>query len=71
VTDVETFEPSFDLKLTFGGDHMLELFCDQTSAGHALENYSLRLPSGWFTIGPDSALSHESTGVGKTKKVTR
>lgn len=71
VTAVETFEPSFDLKLTFGSDHLLELFCDQSSAGDALENYSLRLPTGWFTIGPDSALSRESTEVGTAKELTR
>lgn len=51
---------AFDLDLSFHGGYVLRLFCDQTSTSDGLNNYSVRSPSGWITVGPKSKLVMEA-----------
>jgi hypothetical protein len=49
---------ALDLNLSFSNDYVLRLFCDQTAG--TLDNYSLRSPSGWYSVGPNSKISQEA-----------
>jgi len=59
VLDVQLVKVSFDLHLTFDGDVVLAVFCDQTNRNERLENYSLRFGPDYFTVGSESALACE------------
>lgn len=48
---------ALDLNLSFHTGYLLRLFCDQTSAPEGLNNYSVRSPLGWITVGPKSELT--------------
>jgi len=52
VTAAELLRSGFDLNLVFDGGYILHLFCDLTAGD--LDNYSVRLPSGWYSIQPGS-----------------
>lgn len=51
---------ALDLDLSFYGGYLLRLFCDQTSVPGGLNNYSVRSPVGWITVGPKSKLAASS-----------
>ena len=48
-----------DLELLFDGGYVLRLFCDLTEGD--LDNYSIRFPSGWFSVQPQSKLVRGTT----------
>jgi hypothetical protein len=62
VTQVRCVDESWDLLIEFSGRFVLQLFCDRTLVGE-IDNYSLRTPDGWFTVGARSELTHSQTKV--------
>lgn len=59
LTKVELSNWAFDLTLSFNDRYLLRLFCDQTAG--TLDNYSIRFPSGWYSVRPRSKLAREAT----------
>ncbi len=55
----EVSTSAFDLNLFFDHGYVLRLFCDQTVG--TLDNYSIRFPSGWYSVQPQSKLARETT----------
>ncbi|MDR4509009.1 MAG: hypothetical protein MRJ65_12380 [Candidatus Brocadiaceae bacterium] len=54
-----------DLAIEFENQYSLFLFCDQMPIDQGIDNYSIRTPSGWFTVGPKNVLSFEATKLKK------
>lgn len=59
LTKAELPNWTLDLKLSFDDQYLLYLFCDQTAG--TLDNYSIRFPSGWYSVRPQSKLARETT----------
>lgn len=64
LTNVEFSNWALDLNLSFDDRYLLRLFCDQTAG--TLDNYSIRFPSGWYSVRPQSKLAREATETGVT-----
>lgn len=64
LTNVECINDALDLRVQFANRYILDLFCDRTSDEDELDNYSLRTPRAWYTIGPKSRLQKEPTNIG-------
>jgi hypothetical protein len=76
ITGVECLNNALDLRIQFASRYVLQLFCDRTLAEDELDNYALRTPHGWFSVGCRSRLTVEQTNVGarkgiKSKRVSR
>jgi len=54
LTKVKITNWALDLDLSFDQSFVLRLFCEQTSA--TLDNYSIRFPSSWYSVQPNSTL---------------
>jgi hypothetical protein len=59
LTKAELSGWALDLTLSFDERYFLRLFCDRTAG--TLDNYSIRFPSGWYSVRSKSKLSWEAT----------
>jgi hypothetical protein len=55
IQHVEIASSVFDLNLSFDQGHVLHLFCDLTAGD--LDNYSIRFPTGWYSVQPNGGLT--------------
>ena len=58
--DAHVRSPAYDLSLTFEGEVVLDVFCDQTNSNEADENYNIFLPQEILTVGVRSVLMIET-----------
>lgn len=54
IQKVELASSVFDLNLFFDHGYVLRLFCDLTAGD--IDNYSIRFPSGWYSVQPNGGL---------------
>ena len=66
LSKAELTSSTFDLNLFFDGGYVLRLFCDLTQGD--MDNYSVRFPSGWYSIQPSSKLTREIDSTDSTNR---
>lgn len=60
VTSVSAEGPAFDLRVDFGDDLTLRVFCDAVNRAEARDNYSLLTADAVYTVGTRGALRREA-----------
>ncbi len=57
IKQIELFEPTFGMKVTFSNDLQLDIFCDQTNDEDKNDNYDYFIPEIIYTVGHKSILT--------------